>query len=230
MHSSLGRTMRRFREDCSKRRMISPSKRPLRLLQPLSSQARMRRRYKRTPQGTLFQFSKYALRVLQKPAVSCYHCGGQHLASHCRYKDAVCRGCGKKGHLVRVCCSKATSKAGQVQTPTKKKSTSTHNITASESPEPVPSLNEPTANNVSSYDMFSLPGQAKPIMLPVKLQDNLIQMELDTGAALSIIGEATYQEIFRKDHQLDSTNITLQLYNGQELPCSAGHNRRPSQV
>ena len=47
--------------------------------------------------------------------------------------------------------------------------------------------------------MFSLPGQAKPIMLSVKLQDNLIQMELDTGAALSIIGEATYQEIFGKD-------------------------------
>ena len=106
---------------------------------------------------------------------------------------------------------------GQVQTPTKKKSTSTHNITTSELPEPVPSLDEPMANNVSSYDMFSLAGQAKPIMLPVKLQDNLIQMELDTGAALSIIGEATYQEIFGKDHQLDSTNITLRLYNGQEL-------------
>ena len=32
----------------------------------------------------------------QKPAISCYRCGGPHLASHCRYKDAVCRGCGKK--------------------------------------------------------------------------------------------------------------------------------------
>ena len=70
--------------------------------------------------------------------------------------------------------------------------------------------------------MFSLPSQAKLIILPVKLQDSLIHMEVDTGALLSIIGKTTYQEIFEKDHQLDST---LRLYNTYSR-----HNRCPSQV
>ena len=43
-------------------------------------------------------------------------------------------------------------------------------------------------------------------------------MELDMGASLSIIGETTYRSVFGDDHKLDSTDVTLRLYNGQELP------------
>ena len=66
--------------------------------------------------------------------------------------------------------------------------------------------------------MLSVSSQSKPILLPVKLQDKEIQMELDTGASLSVIGESTYQSIFRDNHRLYSTDVTLCLYNGQELP------------
>ena len=31
-----------------------------------------------------------------QPPVSCYRCGGAHLAPQCKHKDAVCRSCGKK--------------------------------------------------------------------------------------------------------------------------------------
>ena len=36
---------------------------------------------------------------------NCNHCGGQHLASHCKYKQSKCHFCQKKGHLARVCLS-----------------------------------------------------------------------------------------------------------------------------
>ena len=35
--------------------------------------------------------------------VVCYRCGGNHLATVCRYKDVECRSCRKKGHIARMC-------------------------------------------------------------------------------------------------------------------------------
>ncbi|XP_070531432.1 uncharacterized protein [Cardiocondyla obscurior] len=39
-------------------------------------------------------------------AGTCNGCGGQHLRNRCRFRDAICNSCGKKGYLARVCRSK----------------------------------------------------------------------------------------------------------------------------
>ncbi|ETW98968.1 MAG: hypothetical protein ETSY2_41825 [Candidatus Entotheonella gemina] len=36
-----------------------------------------------------------------QPGKSCYRCGGSHYAKDCRFKDAVCNYCRKKGHIQR---------------------------------------------------------------------------------------------------------------------------------
>ena len=38
--------------------------------------------------------------------VSCYRCGGDHLAPACRHLNTECSYCKKKGHLARVCHSR----------------------------------------------------------------------------------------------------------------------------
>ena len=43
----------------------------------------------------------------QGNSVACYRCGGPHLASTCRFINTVCHACKKRGHIVRVCRSKA---------------------------------------------------------------------------------------------------------------------------
>lgn len=37
---------------------------------------------------------------------TCYRCGYHHLHQDCPFKKEVCRNCGKKGHIARVCKSK----------------------------------------------------------------------------------------------------------------------------
>ena len=43
----------------------------------------------------------------QASPVVCYRRGGPHLASRCRFSQTVCHACKKRGHLARVCRSKA---------------------------------------------------------------------------------------------------------------------------
>lgn len=37
----------------------------------------------------------------------CYRCGGNHASTSCRYRQSDCHLCGKRGHISRVCKSKA---------------------------------------------------------------------------------------------------------------------------
>ena len=49
------------------------------------------------------------IHIVRKPPTTgdCHRCGGKHAPSVCTFKDAECHNCGKKGHIARVCCSKA---------------------------------------------------------------------------------------------------------------------------
>jgi len=38
-----------------------------------------------------------------RPDSECYHCGEKHEASACRFRDAQCFKCGRRGHLAKVC-------------------------------------------------------------------------------------------------------------------------------
>ena len=47
--------------------------------------------------------------------MSCHRCGGPHLATVCKFKEAVCYACRKRGHIARVCRSKGYSKGRKSQ-------------------------------------------------------------------------------------------------------------------
>ena len=146
--------------------------------------------------------------------VSCYRCGGPHLATQCRFRDAVCRACGKKGHLAKVCRSSKPRTKPPSKRP-EKKPAPTHMI--QDSPQP-PSVSECSPSQDNAYTLFTVRSHTKPITVPVKINDKQTWMELDTGASLSIIGESTYRSLFGESHQLDQSDIVLKMYDGQELP------------
>ena len=69
-------------------------------------------------------------------------------------------------------------------------------------------------------------GQGKPITLPVRIQDKELLMELDTGAALSLVGEPImYPQINTLIDMLHSRAISTFLVTNAQFPtairCSA---------
>lgn len=75
------------------------------------------------------------------------------------------------------------------------------------------------ASSDKSYSLFRVNSKssAEPITVQVVLNDNYpLQMEVDTGAAVSVISEDTFNTIFKDNPQ--PTNITLHSYLGEEIP------------
>lgn len=53
----------------------------------------------------------------KKSQVLCVGCGGNHHRSACKFKNAECRRCGKKGHLAKVCRAAQPANNNPARTP-----------------------------------------------------------------------------------------------------------------
>ena len=96
------------------------------------------------------------------------------MAKSCPYKNTECFACGKRGHLAKMCRSKSRtrSKVGRTNM--------------------VEDVDDDKCTN--TYMLFSLSGRrTPPIMINVLLNGQKLAMELDTGAAVSLISESVYQ-------------------------------------
>ena len=126
------------------------------------------------------------------------------------------------GHLARVCRSKAADSRKQRRGNPKQQAVS---IGIHQIPERVP---KPFAEDSSesddgeerAYTLFALsspPGG--PLKIKILVNDSLLEMEIDTSAALSIIGEATYKQLWVKDKtpRLFHTSTVLRTYTGEKL-------------
>ena len=109
-----------------------------------------------------------------KPKNPCSGCGGLHWKRDCPYKDSECFNCNGKGHIKKVC---------RVKNP---KSGPTHRIESND------------ASLLSSYDyVFSInDSRVPPIILDMKIENSCLKMELDTGAARSLISNDTYKSLW----------------------------------
>ena len=148
--------------------------------------------------------------------IECYRCGGNHYATKCKFINADCRSCGKKGHLARVC--RAPSKSSKSAATTSiARGQPTHTLEHSKTKldqSPIASNQTNQPNN--AYPMFTFPGEGKPIVVTVKINGSELPMEVDTGASLSIISESTYLSLIAPP-ELKSTDLTLHTYTGESI-------------
>ena len=108
-----------------------------------------------------------------KSSLTCYRCGLKgHTTAKCKVdRDIVCHHCHKRGHMRRACKSKSKPAS-------KPKPKSVDNVQdEEEGEEEEKEEDDSTLNQVKSRKI-----DAPPIMVKVKLDDCLVDMEVDTGA------------------------------------------------
>ena len=127
----------------------------------------------------------------------CYKCGqSSHRPTDCPYKSATCHGCGKQGHLKRMC--RQTRNAPRELT---------------RGGHPVKMVD--TAESVGLYAISEK--SVKPFIVDLKLDGKPFSMELDTGATVSLVSAKTFHQLF-PGTELQPTTTQLHSYAGESIP------------
>ena len=107
----------------------------------------------------------------------CYKCGrNDHFAHDCIHKDSVCHNCNKHGHLARVCHAKGSQLHDRISTARR-----------AQWLEQGPEASDPEEDVI-----FSIGSKTTlPYQVVVQINDWPITMEIDTGAAVSILSKET---------------------------------------
>ena len=134
--------------------------------------------------------------------VPCFRCGGKHEPKECRFKDSECHFCHKKGHISKVCRKKTWSQQG-------KRTATPHGTNTVAEPDEV------------EYPLHALTtGKNHPLTVKVKINNADLQMEVDTGATLSIISKKTYERLWPTQKLaplLKFSHATLKTYTGEQI-------------
>ena len=125
----------------------------------------------------------------------CYRCDGQeHYANECRFKEAICHKCNKKGHIKKACKGKKISDTRKLLL-----------------------LGDNEDDESDSYGIYSVSKKAKDaIIIKPCVEKVNVPMELDIGAAVSVISHVDYGKYF-PTLPLDITSVTLKTYSGEKI-------------
>ena len=142
----------------------------------------------------------------------CYRCGRKsHDQKDCKFRNADCQNCGKRGHIALVCRS-----------PKKHTNPTRANRQGRPRSQPAAQKYIAPADPDSTGDEESLSlhtvggGTTPPIEIPLVINDSPVTMELDTGVAVTIMSEKHFREIF-DDTSLRKSELLLKTYSGDRL-------------
>jgi len=103
---------------------------------------------------------------------------------------AKCHKCGKVGHIAKVCGSKAKLPKSAVKVPQQQHSLQLDEQSSDSEPECL------------EYGMHNVVGcHSDPIMATIEINNSKLQMEIDTGASRSIVGEDTFKQLWPEELQ-----------------------------
>ena len=145
--------------------------------------------------------------------VTCFSCGGNHFRQSCKFRDAICHRCNKKGHIQKVCRSMGDKKTNPRQT-----SHNNHSIDMSCSD---PATNVGNLDHSGEcYSMFCVTASTKKnipsIEVVIQVESKDITMQVDTGASITLISEDTYKKQFSEVPLQDFNNV-ITTYTGEVI-------------
>ena len=133
----------------------------------------------------------------------CYRCGGKHIASQCRFRDYECHYCNKKGHLIAVCHKKKAKEKGDAGS---SKDQAQANVVEDE-------------EESEDYSLFKVTGNtsSKPLLADISINGVSVEVEIDTGASVSLMGEDTYRLVQDPEKPLQHSTAKLHTYTGEPI-------------
>ena len=113
------------------------------------------------------------------------------------------------GHIAKVCKSRIAQSSQNNAPDTRDSSKATHQVTQ-----------DSRDTDSSKYTLFTLPcQQTKPLQTDIEIEGHHLSMEIDTGAAVSIISDRTRTSLpYLEKLPLQPTQVTLRPYNGESIP------------
>ena len=133
-----------------------------------------------------------------------------HSATTCKFREAECHACGKKGHIAPACRSKSKGSAQpQKQGKPSRNHHKAHQICSKE---------VPTGEDSSSdeYFLHKLGEKSSPITVSLVANGKPLEMEVDTGADISIISEETRKVLF-PNQKIYKSDLVLKTYTGEPI-------------
>ena len=146
---------------------------------------------------------------------ACYGCGGNHWRNKCPFKNANCFKCNGKGHIQSKCRSgKNNSSATKRQQNLIKEDTPTN------------ASGKSCETSLDSYTSFLFHTKdsafsSDPYIIKTHLDKVKFDMELDTGAARSVLSSVDFYKLWpaKVDRAtIDNSSSTLKAYGGFKLP------------
>ena len=138
-----------------------------------------------------------------QPRQHCDRCGlKNHTRDKCWHKDKECLNCGKTGHIKSQCRSKKE---------TGRRNPNRTNYVQEEELPKVTELDTAVFRVTKKTQLGD-----KPIIVPVVIEGVAIEMELDTGAAVTIVSYVDYLKYFCHI-PLSTTTRQLHVYLGSPL-------------
>ncbi len=143
----------------------------------------------------------------------CYRCGGtKHLADKCPFKSKECYGCKQIGHAKRKC--RSTGQGGN-----RFGNNRVHNVEEEleefrEEDEELEEL-ESDLHVLNLYRLGEEMERTDPVMIEVSLNKQKVSMEVDTGAAVSVMSNDLYKKLHGR--ALVRSNLRLKTYTGEIL-------------
>lgn len=176
---------------------------------------------------------------------ACFRCGSQnHLASRCRFGNAVCFACGGRGHLAAVCRSPAAGVAAaggrrpagrggpavrggraaagrpgrEASGDRRRRAEDDGGRTAGRSDgRHVNQMGEPEDDSDEEYSVLHAhQPRCGKLLTTLTVNDKPLQMEVDTGAEITTIPEHVFRKLFEHDSLYPSSK-KLSQYDGTPL-------------
>ena len=136
----------------------------------------------------------------------CDRCGGtNHKESNCKFKQAVCFKCKKRGHIKRAC----RSRGRPVQQPWHGRR---------ERAKWVEAENGSSETDEEFTVCMVKANTPQPILVDIKVNGKTLTMEVDTGAGLSLISESTLKQVMPEAlANLQESSVRMKTYSGEPL-------------